>query len=303
MKILILGSTGFLGRHLKRALYQEGHEIWEASSKNCDLKSESSLNQFNSIDFDEIYHLAAWTQPGDFCSKHQAEQWIINQKINTNVLSFWSSRQKRATLIAMGSSCAYDPTLPLKEDFYLSGKPQDGYFAYAMTKRMLLSGLEACHRQFGLNYLYFIPSTLYGADYHVDPSRQKHFIFDLIDKIWRGYKYGDPVILFGNGEQKREVVYIDDFIKAIFALKTKKTNEHFNIGGKVEYTIKEFAKKICRIIGYAPEKIQFDVNQFVGSLSKNLSVEKCETLYPLIPTPLEEGLLKTIVWLKTIIKG
>ena len=57
--------------------------------------------------FDQIYHLAAWTQAGDFCLYHAGEQWIINQQINTNVLWFWREHQPQAVLIAMGTGIAW----------------------------------------------------------------------------------------------------------------------------------------------------------------------------------------------------
>ena len=45
--------------------------------------------------FDEIYHLAAWTQAGDFCLKYPADQWINNQIINTNILNWWKQKNQK----------------------------------------------------------------------------------------------------------------------------------------------------------------------------------------------------------------
>src|SRR5262249_14153961 len=182
MKILVTGATGFLGTRLCAHLASSGHTVERVSSRTADLTRADSLARFNDIRYDQIYHLAAWTQAGDFCLHHPGEQWILNQQINTNVLSWWSRLQPQAKLIAMGTSCAYAPDRELSEENYLEGLPIESLFTYAMTKRMLLVGLEALARQFNLRYLCLVPSTLYGPGYHTD-GRQMHFIFDLIRKI------------------------------------------------------------------------------------------------------------------------
>ncbi|MDB6031409.1 MAG: GDP-L-fucose synthase, partial [Verrucomicrobiales bacterium] len=85
MKILVTGASGFLGTHLCHALEKEGHLVTRLSSKNCDLTKADSLDAFNGTQYDQIFHLAAWTQAGDFCLYHPGEQWVINQKMNTHV--------------------------------------------------------------------------------------------------------------------------------------------------------------------------------------------------------------------------
>ena len=111
-------------------------------SKDADLTRADALDRFAGP-FDQIYHLAAWTQAGDFCLHHPGEQWVRNQQINTNVLAWWQARQPQAKLIAMGTSCAY-ALRPAPFRGELSGRPADrSLFTYAMTKRMLYAGLLA----------------------------------------------------------------------------------------------------------------------------------------------------------------
>lgn len=297
MKILITGATGFLGRHLCKRLEQRGNEITPISSKNCDLAEADSLSQFDSVRFDRIYHLAAWTQAGDFCLRHPGEQWVINQKINTHVLSWWKEKQPQAKLVCMGTSCSYSPDFPLEESYYLQGEPIESLYTYAMTKRMLLCGCYALHKQFGLNYLYLIPSTLYGPGYHTD-SRQLHFIFDLIRKILRGYYFDEPVLLWGDGEQKRELVHVDDFLNAMLKLESE-SNTLINIGAGEEHSIKEFAQAICTIVGFPFAKIEFDLSRYVGARSKVLSINKLKRILPELELrPLEKGLKETVQWFR-----
>lgn len=296
MKILITGANGFLGKFLCDKLKEFDHEIFITTSKKNDLTKENSLDEFNKIKLDQIYHLAAWTQAGDFCLYHPAEQWLINQKINTNILNWWLKNQPQAKMIAMGTSCSYDPNMPHIEENYLLGKPIDSLFTYAMTKRMLLTGLMALNKQYSLNYLYLIPSTLYGADYHLD-GRQMHFIFDLIRKILKGKFLSEKVILWGDGNQKRELVYVNDFVDIMLKLTQKENNTIINIGSGIDFSIKEFAYMICKNIDYDKNKIEYDTSKYVGAKSKILVVDKLKKIFPNLKlTDLDNGLKITIDW-------
>jgi GDP-L-fucose synthase len=296
MNICVTGATGFLGTSLCTVLENEGHRVIRLGRKNCDLTKQESLSHFNDCQYDQIYHLAAWTQAGDFCLSHAGEQWIVNQQINTHVLTWWQTHQSQAKLIAMGTSCAYSPDLPLTEEHYLTGLPIESLFAYAMTKRMLYVGLQALAKQFGMKYLCVVPSTLYGAGYHLD-GRQMHFIFDLIRKIMSAKLYGTPVVLWGNGHQRRELVFLDDFISLAIYLANNVDNDLINLGAGEDYSIRDFARFICEIVDYDFARIQFDVNRYVGSKSKCLVVEKVRCLVPdFQATPLKQGLRRTIDW-------
>lgn len=296
MKVLVTGATGFLGSLLTKKLQEEGHSIVALGSKAADLTKQGSLDQFNNQQYDMIYHLAAWTQAGDFCLYHPGEQWIINQQINSNVLTWWQQHQPQAKLITMGTSCSYAPDMELKEENYLIGTPIESLYTYAMTKRMMQVGLQSISKQFGLKYLTAVPSTLYGLNYHTD-GRQMHFIFDLIRKIIRGKEFGEKVELWGDGHQRREIVYIDDFISILLKLSSTADNEIINIGAGEDYSIREFATKICDIVGYDFSLIGFDTSKYVGAKSKCLNVHKLKTLLPNQKlTPLEQGLRKTIEW-------
>jgi GDP-L-fucose synthase len=273
MKVFVTGGSGFLGRHLIPKLKALGYEVVAPNSKQCDLTRQDALAAFNTHKYEKIFHLAAWTQAGDFCLKHPGDQWIINQQINTNLLAWWHQSQPQAKLIAIGTSCAYPEEGPLVEERYMEGEPTPSLYTYAMTKRMLYQGMRALSTQYGLQWLCVVPSTLYGLGYETD-GKQLHFIYDLNRKIKNAARGGDPPVLWGDGYQRREVIHVDDFICDLCGLLAKNFDGLFNIGAGADHSIREFAEMISAIAGYSSQLILYDTSKYVGAKSKKLSVAK-----------------------------
>ena len=295
MKILVTGSTGFLGKALCENLNNLGFDLTKSNSSSCDLRNPNSLEIYNDIKFDRIFHLAAWTQAGDWCLHHPGEQWIVNQKMNSNILSWWSEQQPQAKFISIGTSCSYDPSLPLTENNYLEGKPIDSLYTYGMCKRMLHIGQIALSKQFGLSYLTVVSSSLYGPEYQTK-DKQVHFIFDLIRKFLEFKYHGTPIVLWGNGYQRRELVYVEDFISDLIRLDKSETNEIYNIGAGEEYSIREFAEIIADITGVSVSDIKYDESKYVGAKSKVLDNTKIDQKLPnRFKTNLKDGLKKVIL--------
>lgn len=298
MKVFVTGGGGFLGNFLIQKLNELNYEIVAPNSKDCDLFSSESLLKFKDNRFDYIFHLAAWTQAGDFCIHHPGEQWIKNQKINTNVLDWWLNFQNQAKLVFMGTSCSYSPDSKLSEEEYMQGEPIDSLYTYAMTKRMLYQGAFSLEKQYKMKWLCLVPSTLYGPNYHTD-GRQMHFIFDLIRKIIRAKEYNEKAILWGNGTQKREIIHVNDFVDNAISLSKNIDNQIINIGYGEEFEIKDFAKIICNKIDYDFNKIEFDLTKYVGAKSKCLSINKILNInkqYKSNLKPIDIGIEEVINW-------
>lgn len=279
IKTFVSGGGGFLGKKLIRALRERNWLVHAPSSTECDLCRPTDLFNYSTERYDLVFHLAAWTQAGDFCLTHPGEQWLINQKINTNMLDWWHCKQAHAKLIFIGTSCAYAEDSDYKEENYMLGTPIQSLYTYAMTKRMLCAGAQALSSQYGHKWLCAVPSTLYGADYHTD-GRQMHFIFDLVGKILRGKHVGEQVTLWGDGYQRRELIHVDDFVRTLLLLAQGSVNQIINIGAGEDYTIRDFAIAICEITGFPFREIRFDDTRYVGARSKRLNIERLQRLYP-----------------------
>lgn len=297
-KVFITGASGFLGRNLIPFLKKKKIKIFAPSSKELNLLKYNDLKKIKN-NFDTIYHLAAWTQAGDFCLKYPMEQWLINQEINTNIIKWWSiNGNKNSKITIIGTSCCYDEKGTFNEVNYLNEKPHDSLATYAMTKKILLQGVKSCQLQKKLEWNCFIPSTLYGTGYKIT-NKTPHFIFDLVKKILRGKYYNEKVELWGDGNQTREIIHVNDFISNMYNLEKNMKNEIFNLGGGKEKSIKFFAKKICQRAKYDFEKIIFNKTKYVGAKSKKLSINKISKINPLYKkklTTLNNGINEMVDW-------
>ena len=142
-------------------------------------------------------------------------------------------------------------------------------------------------KEYDMQFSYLIPSTIYGPNYDLN---DKHFIFDLIRKIVNAKQTGEDVTLWGNGYQRRELIYIDDAVEIIKRALTWNL-QVCNLSSGQDYSIREYAQIICNIVDYDFNNIKFDTNQFVGSLSKKMINTHLSDFQF---TTLEDGLRKTI---------
>ncbi len=298
-KILILGASGFLGRFLIKNFNVKNINLQTPNSKEVNLLNYADLINLNDT-YDEIYYLAAWTEAGDFCLKNPGRQWIINQTMNTNIVRWWTEFQKNAKFIFIGSSCGYGENSKLKEENFLYDIPHESLMAYAMSKKMLVHGAISCNKQFDMKWICAIPATLYGPNYHID-NRQSHFIHDLIKKILRAKLLNEEVVLWGDGNQRREIIHVNDFSKLLIDLNGKFENEIVNVGAISDFSIREFANKICKIIDYDANKIIYDKKKYVGVFEKKLNISKIKEKiqnYEDKLTDIDDGLKQVIEWYK-----
>ena len=178
-------------------------------------------------------------------------------------------------LFFLGSSCIYprDCKQPIKEEYLLNGPLETTNEPYAIAK---IAGLKMCNyynHQYGTNYLCLMPCNLYGPNDNYDLNNS-HFIPALIRKIdYAKTKNLKEVTLWGDGTPKRELMYVDDLAKACIHFMNTDTKESLiNVGSNEEYTIKQFAKKISKLIGFKGS-IKFDKSMPNGTPRKLLDTK------------------------------
>jgi GDP-L-fucose synthase len=276
-KVLILGSTGFLGKHIfeflsKLNIFGLESQTFHPTREDFNLLSYESLQKYNlQLDkkFDYIFNCAIYFKPGNF--NNEAEHWIYNQTMNSNFLRYIWEFQRQATVATFGTDASYPAFSDKSESEYLRGIPSKDYFSYALTKRNLYEGLLSIHEQdYMFNFFHFPIISLYGTNYKKDDD---HLIHSILRKIVRGKLYNEEVSFWGSGEQIREIVYIDDLIKNIFYILNMTETEDFiyNLGSdKKKLKIKDYVKIICDLAEYDYNKVIFNKEQTRGLNSKTL---------------------------------
>ncbi|MCH9651272.1 MAG: NAD-dependent epimerase/dehydratase family protein [Deltaproteobacteria bacterium] len=301
MKVFITGGAGFLGRHLVGRLTALGHQVIAPSREEMDLTLSGSLDRLadNGADreYDQIYHLAVWTRSGSFCRRRGGEQWLANSAMDGEVLRWWWQRQPQAKLIALGTSGAYSPGLTdLREEDYLFGEPDESLFGYAMAKRSLYAGMRALGEQAGLRYLYLIPSSLYGLDYHQD-GRDLHLVYDLAREVLRAARGGAPVVVWGDGHQRRELLPVADAVSWMLELADTVGGEIVNLATGEDHSIRDLVGQLCELAGHPFDRVEFDLSRSTGIRSRILDSTKIDALLPnRQKTLLRDGLAETLSW-------
>ena len=301
LKFLILGGTGFLGKNMKSYLEERGAHV-DAYGSKYDL-SHQFTSEFpfidNNIKYDYIIHAAVLQGAADWPLYHKAEQFDVNCRIHTNVLKYWHKHQPQARLIGTGSSCSYPGDIEvLEEKDYWKGPMHDSVDVYGLTKRVMTKGITAYKEQYGLKGTTVIFATLYGPHDEFDPSKS-HVVSALIKKFVDAKENNiDQIEIWGDGSQTRELIYVEDQIRALLLAKDY-NGEILNIGTGVSITIKELSETIKEIVGYTGE-LYYNTDKFIGVRHKVLNINKAKNELgwtdTVKPNDLKENLRKSVDW-------
>ena len=265
-----------VGSSIIRILHKKSFKnILTVDKKRINLLDQSKTFNFLQKNKPELVIIAAARVGGIKANSSYKASFIYeNLQIQNNLIhgSYLAGVKK---LIFLGSSCIYpkDCKQPIKEEYLLTGPLELTNEPYAIAK---IAGLKMCdyyNHQYGTNYLCLMPCNLYGLNDNYDLDNS-HFIPALIRKInyAKNNKF-KQVTLWGDGSPKRELMYVDDLAKACIHFMNKDTEESLiNVGSNEEYTIKQFAKKISKLIGYKGV-INFDKNMPNGTPRKLLNTK------------------------------
>ena len=211
--------------------------------------------------------------------------------------------------INLGSSCIYPKKSkqPIKEKYLLTGSLEKTNEAYALAKIVGLKMCEFYNTQYKKSYLTLMPCNLYGPNDNFN-LKNSHFIPALIKKIIKNKsKENELIEIWGTGKPKREVMHVDDLSSAIyFILRKKLQNDKkllnhikkssvINIGSGQEFTIKNFAKIISKILDNK-NNLKFNKKYPDGTMRKILDNSIIKKLGWSPKINLNNGLTQTINW-------
>ena len=276
-KIFVAGHNGMVGSSICRALINVGYKkIITIEKKKLNLLNQEKVFKFLKKIKPKLTIVAAARVGGILVNSKEKHQFIYENLQIQNNLIHGSYLARTKNLIFLGSSCIYPKNCkqPMKEDFILSGKLEETNDAYALAK---LAGIKMCEnysKNYKLNYKSFMPPNMYGPgdNYNLLTS---HFFSALIKKIYLARKYNKKYIkVWGSGKPKRELLFVDDFAKAIVFFMNLKIKEPFlNIGTGKEHSIEWYVKFLLKKLN-VKLAIKYDKTKPDGVKSKMLDVTK-----------------------------
>ena len=222
---------------------------------------------------------------------------FVNNLIHTHVLECWRRYMPGARLLAIGTSCGYPSKAPkLAEEVYLDGQVHGDVYAYAFTKRLLYTGIQAYNDQYHLHGSYLIPATLFGEhdDFHLNTA---HVPGALIGKFVRAAREGLPEVeIWGDGSQVRDFTDVKEFVRVLVDLRDRCDPEIVNLGPGNGTSIRDLAFMIGEAAGFKG-RLVFNSQRHVGIKEKFIEAGRLQDKYGLKINPdIRAGIQRTVAW-------
>lgn len=256
MKILITGNEGFVGRHFWNKLKAQGHEL-----HGIDILNGTDARDFfrtNNEHFDKVIHLAA-VVGGRKMIEGEPLALAVDLEIDAALFS-WAMRTKPGCITYFSSSAAYPIKLQTKEEcFHLQEDDinldciSNPDFTYGWSK---LTGemLAGFARKAGIEVHIFRPFSGYGSDQALD--------YPFPSFIDRGKRKADPFQIWGDGNQIRDFIHIDDVVNGALA-GCEAGIEVANLCTGIPTSFNDLARLVAEVAGYEP-KIEHLESEPVG---------------------------------------
>ena len=228
MKIIITGSTGFIGKNLMKEFKNEAYQIYGFSSKDGDISDKQTWENMPKVDV--MIHLAAKTFVPD--------SWEDEKNfIDTNSLSLLNAikycKKNKTRLIFLSSFIYENSLIPVNEDSDKSPRNP-----YALSKLLAEEICKFYKKTSELDVIILRPFNVYG------PYQNEIF---LIPKLIKQILDNKKIVVFDT-LPKRDYIYIVDLIKAIKkSILYKGKSYIFNIGTGKSYSVLEVINTLQKI--------------------------------------------------------
>ena len=253
---MVTGAAGFLGSHLVDRLLDEGFEVvgidnlMTGDLGNLEKAGRDPHFHFQMGDVREplkcyaelVFNFACPASPIHYQSDPYAT-------LTTSVLGAMRliemARGRRCTIVHSSTSEIYgDPTVhPQPESYWGNVNPIGDRSCYDEGKRCAETLLNDARRAWGVDVRIIRIFNTYGPRMAFDDGR---VVSNFIVQALRG----QPLTLFGDGKQTRSFCFVDDLIDGVVAMtRPSSIDGPVNLGNPEEFTIRELAEEVLRIIG------------------------------------------------------
>src|SRR6266852_3502289 len=309
MKILVTGGAGFIGSHLCEKLLDTGHDVlcvdnYFTGSKGNITRLLGNPN-FEAmrhdvtfplyVEVDEIYNLACPASPIHY-------QFDPVQTTKTSVLGAINmlglAKRVKAKIFQSSTSEVYgDPTMhPQPEDYRGNVNPIGPRACYDEGKRAAETVFFDYHRQAKLLIRVASIFNTYGPRMHPNDGRVvSNFIVQALK--------GEPITLYGNGEQTRAFCFVDDLVEGFLRLMAAPDDVTgpVNLGNPVETTVRELAETIIAMTG-SRSKIESRPLPVDDPTQRCPDISRARNLLEWEPrVPLAVGLERTVAYFNRLL--
>ncbi len=304
MRILITGGAGFIGSHLTDRLLGEGHEVVAMDNLlTGDLANIAHHRSNPRFEFlhhnvsthihvagplDWVLHFASPASPIDYLQL-PIQTLKVGALGTHNALGL--AKAKNAKFMIASTSEVYgDPLVhPQTEEYWGNVNPIGPRGVYDEAKRYAEAITMAYHRVHRVDARILRIFNTYGPRNRINDGRVvPTFINQAIN--------GEPLTVFGEGQQTRSFQYVDDLVEGVRRLMEAAVNRPVNIGNPTELTILEFAKLILRLTG-SQSRIEYRPLPEDDPKNRRPDISRAKELLGWEPrVPVEEGLQRTIEW-------
>jgi GDP-L-fucose synthase len=290
MKVLVLGSAGFIGCAVYDALAKTDAQLVSVpcSSWNLGLDKDTSWLSEALWGSDVVYLCAGRTGGVGRMARDPFSFIYPNVRIHMNVFEACAAAHVRRVVCVQSTTGYPDSDRPMFEDEYLEGELHPAYFVPGNAHRFIYR-LAQMHKE--LEVVFFRPSNVYGPRNSFDPEHS-HVIEATVRKV---AEHQDPFVIWGNGREIRDAVYIEDLAEAMVHGLDCPPGA-YNVASGQEMNVNEIAATLLNAEGYSPT-IQYDESKPTAIPARRVSIAKARSVLGWAPkVSMEEGLKRTLDW-------